>query len=235
MDFSIRTDQPELLDLPDIPAEAIYRNMQELSFINRWLGGHDITIQGFHQIAGNGRQLTICEIGSGGGDNLRAIEKKSRNQIKKLIGIDINRDCISFAEMQDWQSEVQWIRDDFRNTHFKDPPDILFCSLFCHHFKDEELVSMLQWMYANCTRGFFINDLHRHPLAYYAIRMLTAAFSRSYLVKNDAPLSVRRGFRKKELESLLQRAGISSYHVRWKWAFRWLVTVSKENDRRTPI
>jgi len=226
MDFSIRTDQPELLDLPDIPAEAIYRNMQELSFINRWLGGHDITIQGFHQIAGNGRQLTICEIGSGGGDNLRAIEKKSRNQIKKLIGIDINRDCISFAEMQDWQSEVQWIRDDFRNTHFKDPPDILFCSLFCHHFTDEELVFQLNWMERNAAGGWFINDLHRHLIAYYVIRWLTRWFSRSYLVKNDAPLSVLRGFSRREWQTLLRQANIEDSKIQWKWAFRWLISKS---------
>ena len=51
--------------------------------------------------------------------------------------------------------------------------------------------------------GFFINDLHRHPLAYHSIRILTSLFSKSYLVKNDAPLSVLRGFKKKELEDLL--------------------------------
>jgi hypothetical protein len=63
--------------------------------------------------------------------------------------------------------------------------------------------------------------LHRHPVAYYSIKALTNLFSGSYLVKNDAPLSVLRAFRKKELQNLLLAAGIKNYSLRWKWAFRW--------------
>ena len=80
-------------------------------------------------------------------------------------------------------------------------------------------------MSGNSVLGFFINDLHRHPFAYYSIRILTSLFSKSYLVKNDAPLSVLRGFKKKELSALLDKAGISNYTIQWKWAFRWLVIV----------
>jgi hypothetical protein len=84
-------------------------------------------------------------------------------------------------------------------------------------------------MYDNSSLGFFINDLHRHPMAFYSIRILTKLFSNSYLVKNDAPLSVRRGFRKEELEGLLEQAGLRSYEVSWQWAFRFLVVAMHGN------
>jgi hypothetical protein len=84
---------------------------------------------------------------------------------------------------------------------------------------------MFRWMHENSRSGFFINDLHRHPLAYHSIRLLTCFFSKSYLVKHDAPLSVLRGFKKKEMEELLNSAGIQHYKIQWKWAFRWLVIV----------
>jgi hypothetical protein len=80
-------------------------------------------------------------------------------------------------------------------------------------------------MSKNAALGFFINDLHRHAFAYYSIRALTRLFSKSYLVKNDAPLSVLRGFKKKEFISLLNQAGIPNYTIRWRWAFRWLIIV----------
>jgi hypothetical protein len=54
---------------------------------------------------------------------------------------------------------------------------------------------------------------------------LTSIFSKSYLVKNDAPLSVLRGFKKKEWFAILQQAGATNYSVKWKWAFRHLITV----------
>jgi hypothetical protein len=68
--------------------------------------------------------------------------------------------------------------------------------------------------------------LQRHPLAYYSIKILTRLFSKSYLVKNDAPLSVLRGFHKKELVNILQAANIASFSIEWRNAFRWLVVGS---------
>jgi hypothetical protein len=70
-----------------------------------------------------------------------------------------------------------------------------------------------------------INDLERNALAYYLIKLLTRLFSKSYLVKNDAPLSVSRGFRKNEWLELIRRAGAVKYSVKNKWAFRHEVVV----------
>ena len=229
MDFSIRSCQAELLDMPNIPAGDIQRNMYELEIINRRLGGHAITLSGFFNLTGNINRVHVCEIGCGGGDNLKAIENRLIGKDTELdfTGIDINPDCIQVAENLKWESKTSFLVSDYKKIHFDVKPDIIFSSLFCHHFKEAELIDMFRWMYNNSFKGFFISDLHRHPLAYHSIRLLTSLFSRSYLVKNDAPLSVMRGFKKKELEDLLHRAGISHYTIKWKWAFRWLVIVSR--------
>jgi 2-polyprenyl-3-methyl-5-hydroxy-6-metoxy-1,4-benzoquinol methylase len=227
MDISTRADLPELLDQPGIPATDIQRNLYELSVINQKLGGHAVTIEGFFHLADKQTKMHVCEIGCGGGDNLSAIEKKAKSHYPGLsfTGIDINEDCIQVAKNAKWKKPVCFLVSDYKKVHFESKPDIIFCSLFCHHFKDDELIDMFRWMSGNSGRGFFINDLHRHPFAYYSIRMLTSLFSKSYLVKNDAPLSVLRGFKKKELSGLLDKAGISNYTIRWRWAFRWLVIV----------
>ena len=52
-------------------------------------------------------------------------------------------------------------------------------------------------------------------------------FSKSYLVKNDAPLSVLRGFKKNEWKNIFEKAGIKNYSIKWKWAFRYLIVVFK--------
>ncbi len=107
---------------------------------------------------------------------------------------------------------------------FNQKPDIIFSSLFCHHFTNNELVEQLRWMHQNCTLGFFINDLERNAFAYHSIKIITKIFSSSYLVKNDAPLSVARGFRKEEWLQILQETGIKNFKIEWKWAFRYLIT-----------
>jgi ubiquinone/menaquinone biosynthesis C-methylase UbiE len=227
MDFSIRADQPELLDQPNIPAADIERNMYELAIINRQLGGHHVTWKGFSELAKNTEEIHVCEVGCGGGDNLKAIEQRTNKRFNGMsfTGIDINPDCIRVAENISWKKTSRFLVSDYRNVHFPSKPDIIFCSLFCHHFKERELILMFRWMHENSRSGFFVNDLHRHPLAYYSIRLLTGLFSRSYLVKHDGPLSVLRGFKKQELRDLLDKAGMKDYTIQWKWAFRWLVIV----------
>ena len=233
--FSHRSNEKELLDRDDIPFEDIKQNMKELDFINTWLGGHAITIKGIESLVKLSAfqlsdKLTICEMGCGGGDNLRAIGKwcKERDISVILIGIDMNPNCIAYARSRTDNFDIDFISDDYRNVYFETKPDVIFSSLFCHHFTNEELEQQFAWMKQNTKLGFFVNDLQRHPLAYYAIKWLTKLFSKSYLVKNDAPLSVLRGFSKNELHSILQQSNIQSFSLKWKWAFRWLLTYKHE-------
>src|SRR5882724_1967779 len=232
MDLSRRSDQKELLDRDDIPFDAIERNMQELNTINTWLGGHAITVGGLKQLlkskgqvggARDKKQVSICEIGSGGGDNLVALSRycRSKGIGVRLTGIDINLHCVAVARNKIKDQNARFLQSDYRSVVFEDEkPDIIFSSLFCHHFTDDELVFMLGWMQSNAGSGFFINDLQRNFFAYHAIRLLTRWFSRSWLVKNDAPISVLRGFTRDEWKHILERAGIKDYSLRWKWAFR---------------
>jgi 2-polyprenyl-3-methyl-5-hydroxy-6-metoxy-1,4-benzoquinol methylase len=229
-DFSRRSNRKELLDRDDIPFRDIARNMLELDFINTWLGGHAISVEGLRQLSRGRQQISICEIGCGGGDNLRVLSRWCIRQgiDARVMGIDYNADCLSVAKERWAGGPAEWVHSDYRRVVFSGQrPDIIFSSLFCHHFTDEELVGQLRWMEEQAGLGWFINDLQRHPLAYYGIRLLTSGFSRSYLVRHDAPLSVLRGFHRREWQALLDQAVKGRYTLGWKWAFRWLIVAKK--------
>lgn len=231
-----RSYEKELLDRDDIPFADIRQNMKELNTINTLLGGHGITINGLRQLMGVSALLNICEIGCGGGDNMEAINKWLLQEGKqaKFTGIDLKRECIEYAKQQYPGLPASWIVSDYKFISFGlNKPDIIFSSLFCHHFSEDELVQMMQWMQINSRIGFYINDLHRNILAFYSIKWLTKLFSASYLVKNDAMLSVARGFKKKDWINILDKAGIKNYTIRWKWAFRYLIVI--KNDGRKDI
>jgi SAM-dependent methyltransferase len=238
IEFSRRSYEKELLDRDDIPFEDIKRNMQELDFINTRLGGHKITLRGLTAVMDsgsgtkNGGKVSILEIGCGGGDNLRVIKNfcKRKNIGVSLAGVDINPHCIEFAKSRRENEGIQFYTSDYKLLKLERKPDIIFASLFCHHFTDEEVRNIFRWMKANSRMGFFVNDLHRHPLAYYSIKWLTRSFSKSYLVKNDAPLSVQRGFKRRELEMYNAQCLISNAHLKWQWAFRWLLVVQHKQS-----
>jgi 2-polyprenyl-3-methyl-5-hydroxy-6-metoxy-1,4-benzoquinol methylase len=227
LDFRTRYDGVELLDDNNIPTADLYKNLQELNTINHILGGHQITLNGFKQLIKNKnlQSITIAEIGCGGGDNLQVIANycHQQNIICTCIGIDMKQDCIDYAK-QNWKGNVQtkWICLPYQQALPHEQVDIIFNSLFCHHFTDDTMIEMLQWMKQKSRIGFFINDLHRHWLAYYFIKWATKLFSKSYLVKNDAPISVRRGFVKQEWKQLFLYSKING-SIRWKWAFRHLI------------
>ena len=226
IDLRLRSYTKELMDNDQIPFADMAVTLKELNIINTRLGGHAITIDGLKQFMVRDQTIIVCEIGCGGGDNLNAIYKycKRHGINVRFIGIDMNAECINFAKQAYPGLPCEWICSDYVKVDFSGrKPDIIFSSLFCHHFTDDQLVFMLQWLQQNSSRGFFINDLHRHWLAYYLIKYITRFFSRSYLVKNDACLSVSRGFKRSDWQRLLQEARLKDYTLSWRWAFRWLL------------
>ena len=236
-----RSYQKELLDAEDIPLAALAQTLRELNTVNTLLGGHATTQKGLLALLTNcqirsGEPLHIAEIGCGGGDNLRVLHRllQRKGIAHRLTGIDMKPDCIDFAAQNAGlpAATTTWIGKRYEEVSWpeSEKPHLIFSSLFCHHFTDEELVAQLQWLHRNTQTGFFINDLHRNIFAYRAIQFFTRLFSKSDLVKNDAPLSVLRSFKRQEWKSLFARAGLLPPQVAWRWAFRFLVVSFRKAD-----
>lgn len=225
--FKHRSDTKELLDGDHIPEADLFLNLKELDTINHLLGGYNITFDALKKLVKPGTPCNLVDIGCGGGDTLKRINTWSRkkgNNIR-LFGIDIKDICISYAKQNNRGNGIEFICDDYRHSFQHIPHiDILHACLFCHHLSEEELVGLIRFSVANHTT-LLINDLERNPIAYYAIKWLTRLFSGSYLVRNDAPLSVLRGFKKTEWLEIIQKAGAVHYSVKNKWAFRHQVII----------
>ena len=205
----------------------------ELEIINKWLGGNAVTMNGLHALlssaASKNITLKIADLGCGGGDMLKLIARHLKKiGIKAtLTGVDANPNIIDFAkENAKSFTEINFQTQDILSASFRSKQhDIVFATLFFHHFTSSQLVEILRSLKSQSAVGIVINDLHRHWLAYYSIKFLTKFFSKSTMVQNDGPLSVLRGFSKKELIEILQHAGIKNYSLKWKWAFRWQLII----------
>ena len=217
-----------------LATDALRQNLDELETINTWLGGYQPVLDALRRLRPRfvaGQPLRVADLGSGGGDTLRHIARWARrNGISvELTGIDANAFMLEYAAAKSQQyPEISYRQVDIFSPEFQTQPyDILTCSLFCHHFTDEELVTLLRQWQAQAQVAVIINDLHRHWLAYYSIKWLTRVLGGSYLVRHDAPLSVARAFRRADLVALLARADITNYELRWRWAFRWQLVLLK--------
>ena len=177
----------------------------------------------------NRATIKIADLGCGGGDMLMVMADwaKKKGVNAQFIGIDANDFMIEFGTKRTANyHNISYLHQDIYSDEFKEKSfDIVTMTLFCHHFSDESLIQILQQLKKQTRIGIVINDIHRHWFAYHSIAWITKLFLKSYLVKNDAKLSVWRAFVKEDLEKIVQQAGFTSYSIRWKWAFRWEVVL----------
>ncbi|HTH55563.1 MAG TPA: methyltransferase domain-containing protein [Cyclobacteriaceae bacterium] len=230
--FVGRSNGIEIMDDLDCKGDVVNQTLRELEFINRTLGGNQITVDGVNALVDKTQQrpLVIIDLGCGGGDMLILLANhfKKKGVKAEFIGIDANPNIIDYAREHAHDPQVRFstvniLSEEFRAQTF----DIAIATLFFHHFSSGQLSVILKWLYSQVRTGIVINDLHRHPFAYYSIKLLTMIFSKSAMVKFDAPLSVLRGFSRKELVEILENAGIKNYALTWRWAFRWKIVICK--------
>lgn len=227
-----RSNEKEYLDNSHIETKDLYQNLIELDIINSRLGGYNASRKGLAAILKTTKPVnTILDIGFGGGDSIKQMQKYCEKKNVRLFfyGVDLKNDCVKYAESNlTTLSNKQLICDDYRNisADLLEQIDVIHCSLFLHHLTDEEIIDLLKFSKSNqCI--ILANDLQRNWFAYYSIKFLTAIFSKSYLVKNDAPISVKRGFKRNELKALLEKAGYKNYSIKWSWAFRYILIANE--------
>jgi len=96
---------------------------------------------------------------------------------------------------------------------------VVICNLFLHHFSESEAAKLLRRLGEVASDAVLINDLERHPLPYFFIR-LAWPFARSRITRHDGAASVRQAYTKDELESLARRAGFANFEVERLPAYR---------------
>lgn len=224
-----RSTEIEIMDDLEISGAVIDQTLKELDVINRKLGGNAISLRTFKKLLKERDIKSVADLGCGGADiliEMASVAQKLNKEVS-FTGIDANPNIVQYAQnhTQSWKNINIKCKNIFSQEFQETAYDIIHCCLFTHHFTDGQLTELFKSFKRQAKVGIIINDLHRHWLAYHSIDLITRFFSKSYMVRNDAAISVARGFKKKELEEILAKAGISNYSLSWKWAFRWQLII----------
>ena len=228
-DVTYRSTADEIMDDLDMSGDLLIHTLDKLAHINKWLGGNAVTLSGLKTLLEHvdRKEIKIIDLGCGNGDMLRQLAKFGRkNNYKfKLLGLDANQATINYAiELSVDYPEISYIKQDVASPEFKEREyDIALCTLFLHHFRDKEALDLIQLIAQRATIGAVINDLHRHHLAYYLFKLITA-FSRNEMINQDGLTSILRGFTRAELNTFAKHIKSKSM-IRWRWAFRyqWII------------
>lgn len=236
--FAHRSHDREWMDDLSISDERLRKGLEGLRSINRWLGGYSALwsrVRPYLEL--RQRVVRILDIGAGGCDVPGYLIRRADRMGTELhiTAVDINPAALEYAD--EWLrssltaaqfDRIDLVEDDLFSLNFEnDSFDLCTASLFLHHLSDRKVVEGLQRMGRFAADGCVVNDLHRTPAAYYGLLLINGVFSVPEMVRHDGPVSVLRGFRRRELERLAVAAGCTEYSIDWHWAFRWtLSTIS---------
>jgi ubiquinone/menaquinone biosynthesis C-methylase UbiE len=233
-EFRQRSLDLEHLDKGDYTAEEYEGCIVELQRVNRWLGDASALRNSLlREVEKVGlRSFSVVDVGAGSGELLRVIAEWARRGGRKtqLTGVELNaRSARAIAEQSAQFSEIDGVRADalqlpFANNQF----DYGVCSLFTHHFKNPDVVAILRELSRVSSRGIYVIDLQRHPIAYYFYITIGRLLLHNRLIREDGALSILRSFKPEELASLAERAGLKEIEVTRRFPYR-LVLSSQKN------
>jgi 2-polyprenyl-3-methyl-5-hydroxy-6-metoxy-1,4-benzoquinol methylase len=145
----------------------------------------------------------------------------------RLTGIDANAFTISHARAlsQNYENINFLCGDIFEEILLEKEYDLILCTLTLHHFKDEEILTLLKGFKEKSKLGIVINDLQRSALPYYLFIVLCFVFRLNSMSKDDGLVSILRGFKKADLQRYSNQLNFKKTSIRWKWAFRyqWII------------
>ncbi len=233
LDFSRRSGAAEWMDDDAVDYETLRACLIDLAKVNRWTLAHGPTLAFLHNLNRRGlwpkdRPLRLIDVGSGYGDLIRTVDRWAarRGLAIELTGVDLSPwSERAAAEATPPGRPITWVTADiFADTR---PADVIVSSLFTHHLPDAMIVRFLRTMETRAEIGWFINDLHRHPLPYGGFALLSKAMGWHPFVRHDGPVSIARAFTAADWRALIAEADLSSEPVRVAWRFPFRLCVSR--------
>lgn len=225
--LAARSTQDEWMDDLAATEPAFASALRDLELVNRASFAYRPTLRWLDRLVRRtgATRLSVLDVGSGGGDMLRAIAGwgARRGVALELAGLDRSPWAARHAAAAAPDLGARWITADLFELDPAERFDVVLCSLFTHHLPDPVLAHFLQWIGARATRGWLISDLHRHPIPWAVVWAGVRLFRMDPMVVHDSTVSIARGFTRADWARVLATAGVAA-EVRWAFPFRWTVT-----------
>jgi ubiquinone/menaquinone biosynthesis C-methylase UbiE len=214
------TDATELLDgVLDDPA-TLAANLRDLRRINDRLGGVALSAAAIDALAAHRTELSLLDVGTGGADIPVALLERAAASGRhwSIVGLDNRPEVLAAAVLARPDLAVTdglqlHVGDGTSLPYPDDSFDVVHCSLVVHHCTPDEAVILFREMARVARLGVVVNDLDRRWLGWLGAMLIGHLLTRNRYTRHDAPLSVRRAYRRDEMVAMLRAAGLAPVRV----------------------
>ncbi|MDZ7755378.1 methyltransferase domain-containing protein [Rhodohalobacter sp.] len=222
------SDLIEWMDRRDCDQEKLFNTYRQFYTINKLLSGwsrlFDLYLKPI--IEANGGSATILDIGCGGGDILNHLDKlcQKAGYNVQLTGADPDPRAKEFFEMNLNNREIRF-RQKTSSQLVEEGArfDIVISNHLLHHLTNIEVNSLCRDSEKLAKQLVLFNDIERSDIGYGLFAVTTPIIFRNSFISVDGKISIRRSFRKDELQDLLP----DGWDVKRKFPFRLLAMHQK--------
>ncbi len=206
------------MDDPSLDAGQHRAALRGLARLNAWSRAVPTMAAALERVADKNESLRVLDVASGGGDVVAALARRFPNW--SFHGCDNSPEALAVAGERGGPvsySALNALCDPWPAGY-----DVATCSLFLHHLEEDDAIALLR-RFGSCG-ACVVFDLDRRRRALWLARLASRALTRSPVVHEDAPQSVRNAYTAAEARSLAERAGLFGARVRRVWPYRWILT-----------
>jgi SAM-dependent methyltransferase len=221
-----RLYEEELLDAGEGTDDDVAGSLIDLRRINRFLGGRKVIIQAIDSRIQRTKpkSISLLDVGTGSADLPMAVVENCRQRgVSTFVAaVDLSERNLRIARTRLGVSpEVHLVRADSLSLPFAACSfDFVTASLFLHHFRDEDVIKLLADFARIARQAVIVNDLIRNLVPYYFTRLAGPFLAKSFLTRNDGPVSILRGFTVSEMNALADRAGLHKREMKRVFPYR---------------
>ena len=226
----VRDRQPELMDQPDLEPvlhRRALRALGRLNYFSRTSSAIWNVLRQF-QPASPGQPLRVLDVACGGGDVAIRLALRARLENRKvqITGIDTSDTAIEYGRERAALRgvDVTFETSDIFEQTLPEDHDVVISTLFLHHLNPTDGVTLFRRMEAGAKQGVIIDDLRPTRFGYFLAWIACQLLSRSPIVHNDGPMSVRAAYTPAEAIELANRAGLHGARTITHWPQRYLLS-----------
>jgi SAM-dependent methyltransferase len=224
--FRERSHELERLDTGDYTTEEYARWNREMWFIHRFWGEkRAIKNSLIKEIQRDSHdRVSILDVGAGAGGILKLIKEMLPATQTFLVAAEMSREALDVIRGEADKTGLVPIECNALSLPFGDDSfDYVICTLVLHHLGDIDAGTLLREMGRVSRRRFFVVDLNRHPVGYYAFKLVGALCLQPF-TQEDGALSILRSFTSDEMLSLARSVGIKEARVMHSTANRLVLS-----------
>ncbi|HEV7701213.1 MAG TPA: methyltransferase domain-containing protein [Pyrinomonadaceae bacterium] len=224
--FRQRSHELERLDTGDYTPDEYARWQREMSLIHGVWGEkraleHSLIREIRDEAPG---RVSILDVGAGTGGILKLIKDMLADIETFLVAGETSREALNAVRVASATTGIVPLECDALSLPFTDDSfDYVICTLMLHHLTDTDAEVLMKEMRRVAQRRFFIVDLNRHPVGYYAYR-LVSPFLLQPFTQQDGALSILRSFTPSEMLALAHSAGVQEASVTHSRANRLILS-----------